>query len=464
MHHDVAAEQYLIGAVLMNNEMFNLAATVKPDDFYEGLHREIWEICSKMIGLGKRVSVVTVRQFLPADLKIGEMPLSQYLARLAAEAAIPAEIPGIVSMLRDMADRRAMADIGEQIKSATGDPGEVAAWAIEGLDEISSARTPAGFRAVGMNESVARAIDAAAEAYQRDGALSGLPTGLQALDRKLLGLQRGELIILAGRPGSGKTATGLCMARSMAHAGYRGRFYSLEMGDVQLSQRMLTDEAFDHTAVQYTRLRSGNFKEKQFRALTAAAERLRALPLVIDPQPKITLGQLAVRARQAKRRHGLDFFVVDYLGLMEASGRYKGNRNLEIGELTSGLRALAKELDCAAIVLSQLSRGVEGREDKRPNMGDLRDSGNIEQDADVILMVYREAYYLERKEPKPGTAEHEVWQTEMARCLNKISLIVEKQRMGPIGAVDCYCDIAANAIRDWGWSRDEFVNEPEMQF
>lgn len=464
MHHDVAAEQILVGAVLMNNELFAAAAAVKPEDFFEPIHRELWEIAGKLIGMGKRLSIVTVRQFLPKDLKIGEMSIQQYLARLVVEAAIPAEVPGIAAMLRDMADRRAMAEIGAQIAEANEDPAEVCGWAIEQLDEISAARIPSGFRSVSLDESVARAIDAAAQAYARDGAISGLTTGLRDLDRKLLGLQRGELIVLAGRPGSGKTATGLCLARNMARAGYRGRFYSLEMGDVQLSQRMLSDEAFDHEAIQYTRLRSGNFREKQFDALRNAAERLQALPLLIDPQPKISLGQLAVRARQAKRRHGLDFFVVDYLGLMESSGRYKGNRNLEIGELTAGLRALAKELDCAAIVLSQLSRGVEGREDKRPNMGDLRDSGNIEQDADVILMVYREAYYLERREPKSGTAEHEVWQAQIMACINKISLIVEKQRMGPIGSIDCFCDISCNAIRDLGWTRDEFINEPQMAF
>lgn len=464
MQHSIEGEQMVIGAVLMTNEHFAACATVKPEDFFEPIHREIWDVASKMIGMGKRISPVTMRQFMPKDLKIGELTVAQYLARLAASAPIAAELPSLVSMLRDMADRRGIAEVANEIAKATDDPSEIAAWGIEQLDSIVAARTSTGTPALTLDQSVVRAIDAAAKAFERDGAISGLTTGLRDLDRKLLGLQRGELIILAGRPGSGKTATALGISRNMARAGYHGIFYSLEMGDVSLSQRMLTDEAYDRARIAYTRLRSGRFDEKQFQALRDAAEQLRGLPIRIEQQPKITVGQLAARARQMKRRTGLDFIVVDYLGLMEASGRYKGNRNLEIGELTAGLRGLAKELDCVMLVLSQLSRGVEGREDKRPNMGDLRDSGNIEQDADVILMVYREAYYLERKEPRAGTADHAVWQQDMERCLNKLQIIVEKQRMGPIGALDFFCDIASNAIRDQGYEHGAILHEPELAF
>ncbi len=461
--HSIEVEQLVLGAVLLNNELFGVASGVRPEDFFEPLHQQLWDVCSKLIGMGKRANPVTIRQFFPADLKIGEMTLSQYLARMAAEAATGNEVSGLAAMIRDMADARAIADVGSEISKATADPAELATWGIEQLDEIVASRTVTGVPSLTLEQSVSRAIDAAAQAYARDGAISGLTTGLRDLDRKILGVQRGELFILAGRPGSGKTATGLCMARNMARAGYRGIFYSLEMGDVSLSQRMLTDEAFNYEKVAYVRLRSGSFNEKQFTALRDAGIRLQNLPLRIEQQPRVTMGQLAARARQEKRRKGLDFFVVDYLGLMEASGRYKGNKTNEIGELTAGLRGLAKELDCAALVLCQLSRGVEGREDKRPNMGDLRDSGNIEQDADVIVMVYREAYYLERKEPPAGSAEHQVWQEKLEKCFNVIQLIVEKQRMGPIGTVECFCDISANAIRDVGYERDMALH-PELVF
>jgi replicative DNA helicase len=464
--HSIEIEQALIGGVMMKNELFGAVSDmVEPGDFFEPLHQQLWEICANLIGAGKPASPMSVRQFLPPDAKVGEMPIQQYLARLAAEGGYTAEVPSLAATVRDYADQRAIAEVAKELsKTGARDPADLAAWGIEHLDGIVAARTTTGVPSLTLDQSVARAIDAAAQAYARDGAISGLTTGLRDLDRKLLGLQRGELIILAGRPGSGKTATALGIARNVARAGYRGIFYSLEMGDVALSQRMVTDEAYDFAQVAYSWLRSGRFNEKQFVAIRDAGLRLQGLPIRIEQQPKITIGQLAARSRQEKRRRGLDFFVVDYLGLMESSARYKGNRTNEIGELTAGLRALAKELDCAALVLSQLSRGVEGREDKRPNMGDLRDSGNIEQDADVIIMVYREAYYLERKEPPPGSAEHVVWQDAMQKNFNKLLLIVEKQRMGPIGAVEVFCDIASNAIRDAGYVRDEFINEPEMQF
>ncbi len=464
MTHNIEAEQSLIGSVLLDNKLLALAEQIVPADFFEPIHAEFWEVCSKLIGMGKRANPMTVAQFFSADLKIGEMSAQQYVARLCAAGAIPNEVPQLVDMIRDLSDRRAMGAVaGELGKAGNGDPAELAGWAIEQLDGIVAARTVTGVPSLTLEQSVARAMDAAAVAYQRDGAISGLSTGLRDLDRKLLGLQRGELIVLAGRPGSGKTAAALVLARNMAARGHKGIFYSLEMGDVQLSQRMLTDEAFDFCKVAYTKLRSGRFKEEEFLQIRDAATRLQKLPMRVEQQPAITMGQVAARARQEKRRNGLDFFVVDYLGLMKSSGRYSGNRTNEIGELTSGIRGLAKELDCVGLLLAQLNRGIEGREDKRPNMGDLRDSGNIEQDADVIIMIYREAYYLERKVPPAGSAEFLVWADQMEKCIHKMQMIVEKQRMGPIGSVEVYCDIASNAIRDSDYQRTE-AYDPQMAF
>lgn len=373
--HDVEAEQGLIGAVLLNNELFGaVGERIAATDFFEPVHAELWNICTELISAGKKANPMTVTPFLPGDMKIGELSAKQYVARVCAAGAIPNEVAQLADMIRDLSDRRAMAEVAMEIgKAGSGDPAEVAGWAIEQLDGIVAARTVTGVPSLTLDQSVARAMDAAAGAYARDGAISGLSTGLRDLDRKLLGLQRGELIVLAGRPGSGKTAAALCVARNMASQGHKGIFYSLEMGDVQLSQRMLTDEMFDTAAIAYTKLRSGRFKEKDFEQLRDAAIRLQKLPMRIEQQPAMTLGQISARARQEKRRKGLDFFIVDYLGLMKSSGRYAGNRTNEIGELTSGIRALAKELDCVGLLLAQLNRGIEGREDKRPNMGDLRD-------------------------------------------------------------------------------------------
>lgn len=466
MNHSVEIEQNLIGSVLMTNSIFALVQDkVSPADYFEPLHGELWDICSKLIGMGKNASPLTVTAFLPADVKIGPLSIKQYVARLAASGGIANDAVQWADMIRDLADRRAMQGVASELgKAGSGDPAEVAGWAIETLDAIVAARTVTGVPSLSLEQSVSRAMDAAANAYQRNGAISGLSTGLRDLDRKLLGFQRGELVVMGARPGQGKSCVALCVSRNMASQGYKGIFYSLEMGDVQLSQRILTDEAYDHVDVAYNKLRSGRFKENDFSKLQDAAMRLQKLPMRIEQQPAMTLGQIAARARQEKRRKGLDFFVIDYLGLMKSSARYAGNRTNEIGELTSGIRALAKELDCAALVLCQLNRGVEGREDKRPGMGDIRESGSIEQDADVVIMIYREAYYLERKEPPAGSAEHLVWTENMARCLNEMNLIVEKNRMGPIGNVKVYCDVASNAIRDSGWMRETVNTEDVFTF
>ena len=459
--HNIEIEQSLIGAILLNNKLFGLTeGCLSHTDFFEPVHSHIWDVCEKLISSGKRANPITIAPFLPADLKIFELSGTQYLARVMAEGAIANDVPQLANMVRDLSDRRAMGAVaGELTKSDVRDPVELAGWAIEQLDGIVAARTVTGVPSLTLSESISRAVDSASAAYARDGAISGLSTGLRDVDKKLLGLQRGELVVLAGRPGSGKTAASLCLARNMAMKGHKGIFYSLEMGDVQLSQRMLTDEMFDVYPAAYTQLRSGRFKERDFEGLREAAIRLQKLSMRIEQQPAMTLGQISARARQEKRRNGLDFFIIDYLGLMKSSGRYAGNRTNEIGELTSGVRALAKELDCVGLLLAQLNRGIESREDKRPNMSDLRDSGNIEQDADVIIMIYREAYYLERKEPPIGTPEYLAWQRDMERCLNELNLIVEKNRMGPIGGIKVYCDIACNAIRDIEWRRENCISQ-----
>ena len=469
MFVDIECEQQLLGAILINNESLRLISNIiSYDCFSESIHQEIFRVCEALIEKGKVASPVTLRGFLDYSRIIsGGINLQQYIARLAASSTTIINAPDFASILRNLSDNRLLNEIGIQLQSPEGNPEDTASWAIDCLDGIVAARTVTGVPSLTIEQSVARAMDAAAAAYQRDGAIAGLATGLRDLDHKLLGLQRGELIVMAGRPGSGKTAAALCLSRNMAGAGHKGIFYSLEMGDVQLSQRMLTDEAYDHGKLAYTRLRSGRFDEKQFTMIRDAAMRLQLLPLRIEQQPSMTMGQISTRARQEKRRKGLDFFIIDYLGLMKSSGRYAGNRTNEIGELTSGVRGLAKELDCVALLLCQLNRGIEGREDKRPNMSDLRDSGNIEQDADVIIMIYREAYYLERKEPPAGSAEYLVWSDRMQQCYHKMQMIVEKQRMGPIGSIEVYCDIASNALRDSDYEIQRHSTEmynPQMAF
>ncbi len=458
--YDVGCEQQLLGAVLMNNDAFTLVQEiVGPEHFHEPVHRELFDICSSLIRMGKLASPTTVKPFLRSDAElIPGMTASKYLARLAAEATTVINARDFAQVIRDLYDMRAIGEVGEQLKPRGGvDPIEQAAWGVDQLDAIVSGRALPSMRAMAMPVAVARAIDAAATAYQNEGKMLGLPYGLVDLDAKTLGAQRGHLIVIAGRPGTGKSAVALCFCRNIAMAGFAGVFYSLEMGDIELTQRMIADDIFDQGRMTYWQIRSGRFHESVFHRITEAAERLSSLPLVIEQQPGLSVSQIAARARQRKRRGKLDFMVVDHLGLIASNGRYAGSRVNEIGEMTAGLKGLAKELDCAVFLLAQLNRAVEGREDKRPRLADLRESGSIEQDADTVIMLYRKAYYLERAEPTPRSAEHLVWQTEISGCINELQLLIEKQRAGPVGSVKCFIDIGCNAVRSS--ARDQMWGE-----
>lgn len=454
--YSIEAEQSLLGAILMQNEAYMLVQElVGPEHFHEAVHRELFEICGSLIRMGKLASPTTVRPFLRADGElVPGMTTSQYLARLAAEATTVVNAKDFAQVIRDLYDMRAIGEIGEQLRPRGGvDPVEQASWGVDQLDSIVSGRALASMRAMPIRASLVRAVDAAATAYQNEGKLLGLPYGLRDLDAKLLGAQRGNLVVIAGRPGMGKTGLALCITRNLCQAGYSGDFYSLEMGDIELTQRLIADEIFDDGRMTYWQIRSGRFHESVFKRITEAAERLAELPLVIEQQPGLSVSQIAARARQRKRRGRLDFLFVDHLGLVASSGRYSGSRVNEIGEMTAGFKGLAKELDCAVFLLAQLNRGVEGRDDKRPRLADLRESGSIEQDADAVIMLYRKAYYLERTEPPAGSAEHLVWQSELELCHNELQLLVEKNRAGPMGTVKVFCDIGANAVRSWQYNQ-----------
>lgn len=454
---DLASEQQLLGALLLNNEAWVLVEEiVEAQHFHEEIHKSIFEVCSQLIRAGKLASPVTIRAFLPTDQDIGGITIGKYIARLAAEATTIVNCRDFAQVIRDLADIRTIGDVGAQLAPRGGiDPVEAAAWGVEQLDTIVSGRALPGMRAMSLGTSVMRAVDAAATAYQNEGKLLGLPYGLKDMDAKMLGAQRGHLVVIAARPSMGKSALALCIARNMAWAGYAGVFYSLEMGDIELSQRLISDEIFDQGRITYWQIRSGRFHESVFQCITDAAGRLAELPLVIEQQPGLSVSQIAARARQRKRRGKLDFMMVDHLGLIASSGRYSGSRVNEIGEMTAGLKGLAKELDCAVFLLAQLNRAVEGREDKRPRLADLRESGSIEQDADAVIMLYRKAYYLERSEPAAGSADHLVWQRDLENCHNELQLGIEKNRAGPIGSVKVFCDIGANAVRN-------FVNDQPM--
>lgn len=451
--HSVAAEQELLGTILINNAaMAAVDGLVEEEHFFERIHQQIFAVCRQLYAFGKRVNPVTVQPFIPAGHELSEgVTVRQYVAKLAAEASTLTNASDYAKIIRDYADHRRLAEVGQELEQIRGgeNPIEKASAAMDALSDLIGSRETVATAGVDMETAVIRAVDYTAIAYQKDGALSGVGYGIAALDQKTLGAQPGDLIILAGRPGMGKTALALQAAMNMAKAGRKVRFESLEMGDVSLTHRMIASEMYEDYRMTYHAMRSGRFKAAEFEEFRDAAQRVAKLPIRIEQPVGITIAQLAGRVRQWKRRHGLDVLFVDHLGYIKTPGRE--NQVKEIGDITKGLKGLARELAIPVILLCQLSRGVEGREDKRPTLSDLRASGNIEEDADSVIMVYRESYYLERKEPRPQTPEHELWQNEMIAAWNKLQAIVEKNRNGPVGTVPLFCDIGANAIRDDGY-------------
>ncbi|HYI27331.1 MAG TPA: replicative DNA helicase, partial [Bradyrhizobium sp.] len=306
-------------------------------------------------------------------------------------------------------------------------------------------RYEGGFQA--FSQALTTAVDMAARAYQRDGKLSGIATGLHDLDSKMGGLQQSDLIIVAGRPGMGKTALATNIAYNIAEAhqaevqadgtmksvngGIVG-FFSCEMSAEQLATRILAEQ----TSIASSMIRRGGISEADFEKIRDYSIELQSLPLYVDETGGLSISQLTARARRLKRQKGLDLIVVDYIQLLQGSGkRGNDNRVQEVTEITTSLKALAKELNIPVIALSQLSRQVESRDDKHPQLSDLRESGSIEQDADVVMFVYREEYYLQNKEPKPGTEEHAKWLLEMDNAHGRAEVIIAKQRHGPTGTV-----------------------------
>lgn len=450
-YHSIESEQMLLGAVLMNNAAFTVVDDiVQAEHFSEPIHRQIWEVCATLCRVGKFCNPVTLQNYLPSETKVGDITLRQYVARLAAEATTIVNAPDFARNIRDMADRRLIIEVGTELReSREPDTVALAAWAVDYLDGIVAAHSMSGAPAVDMDEAVTRAVDAAAVAFQHEGRPRGVSYGLRALDERTLGAMPADLVVIAGRPGMGKSALALGIARNLALAGERCLFWSGEMGDVALTQRMIADHLWQPgRRLTYWQIASGKFREERFQDIRDAALEMSKWPLRIEQQPGLTVAQIGARARQYKRRHGLKALIVDHLGLVRPSGRYAGNKVNETGEVTMSLKALAKELGIPVFLLSQINRGVEQREDKRPTLSDLRNSGDIEQDADTVLILYRPAYYLGKKEPAAGSAEFILWADEMAKVEHRLDCVIEKQRSGPVGTVRLYCDIACNAVRN----------------
>ena len=450
--HNIEAEQQLLGVILTNNDVYDrIAALVRAEHFFDPVHARIFEIAAARIQKNTLASPVTLKAFLEDDPGLRELGGPSYLARLAGAAISAFAARDYAQMIYDLAVRRELIALGRDI-SARAAKVDVESEPREQIIEAEQRLYKLGEQGVAERgfqsflKAVTDAVNVANAAYQRDGGLAGISTGLIDLDRKLGGLHPSDLLILAGRPSMGKTSLATNIAFAIARAHRRGRlpdgtegavsggvvgFFSLEMSAEQLAARILSEAS----EVPSDQIRRGDMTEAEFRRFVEAAKALESCPLYIDDTPALPISQVAARARRLKRTHGLDVLIVDYLQLLK--GTSKENRVLEVSEITQGLKAIAKELDIPVIALSQLSRAVENREDKRPQLADLRESGSIEQDADVVMFVYRDEYYKERE--KPGDHELEKmaqWQQVMEQVHGKAEVIIGKQRHGPIGTVE----------------------------
>jgi len=467
--HNLEAEQALLGCLMFDNGAYErLYDGLMARHFYEPFHQKLFSVIEDHIRIGHLAEPIILLDKFKEDQAFIDLGGIRYLADLVDRAPPAANASDYARSIYDLALRRELIRLGGEIaKAATGD--------MTGRDQIERAEAQLfelaekGTSATGFmpfSDAVLGALNMAEEAFKRDGGLSGVSTGLMDLDKQIGGLHKSDLIILAGRPSMGKTALATNIAMNIAKKfkfetlpdgnrktvdGGVVAFYSLEMSGEQLAMRLLADAS----GVSSDRLRKGEIDAGEFGRLKDAAMDINSFPLFIDDTGGLSLAKLTARARRLKRTAGLDCVVVDYLQLV-TTGDTGANRVQEVSQITMGLKALAKELQVPVIALSQLSRQVEQRDDKRPQLSDLRESGSIEQDADIVMFVYRESYYLGRAEPKEGTPEHLTWQEDMDKTRGTAEVIIGKQRHGPIGTVKLSFD--ENVTRFGNLARDHAYN------
>ena len=457
--HNLDAEQELLGAILVNNEAaMKVSGFLTAADFFHEAHRRIFDATLTLIERGEIANPVTLKAYFERDEVIARAGGPAYLARLAAAATTVINAEDYGRVIHDLSLRRQLIAIGEDMVNRAYDP-KVEDPANQQVEEIEQrlfrladeGRSEGGF--VSFKESIAMSIRSIDAAWKKGG-LSGVTSGLRDLDKMLGGMHPSDLIILAGRPSMGKTslATNIgfnaarAYVRSNGQEGAAVAFFSLEMSSEQLATRILAEES----GISSEKLRRGDITDDEFvRQIVPVSKELAQLPFYIDDTGAISISLLRSRARRLKRTSNIGMIIVDYLQLVRGShSRRDDNRVQEVSEVTQALKALAKDLNVPVIALSQLSRQVENREDKRPQLSDLRESGAIEQDADVVMFVYREEYYEMRKQPAADTPEHAVWEEKMARIANLAEVIIGKQRHGPIGNVTLQFESALTKFSD----------------
>ena len=440
---NLEAEQALLGSIMVNNDVIDEVSTIiTPASFYDPAHIKIYEVIEILNNKGMIANPITLKNYFEKDDMLKEVGGTEYLVKLTRFSGSTKQAVDYAKIIHEMYLRRELVLISDNLSSETLNAKEQGAEKIIENTEKSlfdlAERGSFSQSFLKFNQALDQTIEMATLAMKNDKGIVGVPTGLTDLDEKLGGLHKSDLVILAGRPSMGKTALATNIAYHAAQTIMSRQekssvaFFSLEMSSEQLSTRILSEQA----RIKSDDIRRGKVTEEEINRYIETSRNIYNLPLYIDETPAITIATLSNRARRIKRLFGISLIVVDYIQLMRA-GNFNRNdgRVQEISEITQGLKALAKELGVPVLALSQLSRAVEQRDDKQPQLADLRESGSIEQDADVVMFVYREAYYLERKQPKLGSIEHAEWQSKMNDVNGLADIILGKQRHGPTGTV-----------------------------
>ena len=439
--NNIEAEQAVIGSILVSNDIFDEISTIVSNiNFYDPMHQKIFEAIESLIYKGMLANPITLKNYFEDEKDDINVP--EYLIKITKFSTSVRQAIEYSKIIYDMFVRRELIKISEQ----TIDSAKLNELDTNGQNIIENSERllfdlaeKGSFNSslVKFDEAMKQTIEMASAAYKNEEGIVGVPTGLRDLDDKLGGLHQSDLIIIAGRPSMGKTslATNIAFnaAQKLQESGKKSSiaFFSLEMSSEQLSTRIISEQS----RISSNDIRRGRISDEQFDKFLETSKNIADLPLYIDETPAISIAAMSNRARRIKRLFGLDMIVVDYIQLMRGTTFNKDGRVQEISQITQGLKAIAKELGLPVVALSQLSRQVEQRDDHKPQLSDLRESGSIEQDADVVMFVYREGYYLQRKEPREATVEHAEWQAKMNEVAHLAQIIIGKQRHGPIGNI-----------------------------
>ncbi len=463
--HNIEAEQSLLGTLLYNNIAYEQVSDfLRSEHFCDANHGKIYAATTKLIEKGQVADPITLRDYFNTQKELEQIGGTDYLATLATSVVSLVNTKDYGKLIHDLYLRRQLINIGHDLsaKSHKVDLDSKAGDYIEETEQklfdlSSTGVAEKGF--ISFTEALTLSVENAQNAFKRDSHIVGVTTGLSDLDHKLGGLHNSDLLIIAARPSMGKTAlaTNIAFSAAKSHLkqqkeGATVAFFSLEMSSEQLASRILSAES----AISSDKIRRGELIPQDFEKFMDVSKELSNIPLYIDDTPAISIAAIRTRCRRLKRKSELGLVVIDYLQLITSPGkRNNENRVQELSEITRSLKALAKELNVPIIALSQLSRAVEQREDKKPMLSDLRESGSIEQDADVVMFIYRKSYYLERKEPEAGTDQHLKWQEEMERIRNTGELIIAKQRHGPVGTIKLFYDSTVVKFGDLDYKHSE---------